>query len=143
MSRLKKVMIVDDEANIRNLLFDILSGAGFKVSMAKDGQDSLRQMKNQCFDLLITDINMPRLDGIGLLKEMKSAGRDERVIIMTGEPLDESKFEGEIPPVFIQLKKPFHINYFLEIISSALVPDDREIQSVGSVRRGKRVLHAV
>ena len=109
MARFKKIMVVDDEPGIRNLLSDALAGEGFMVTLAKDGQDSLKQMRNRRFDLLITDINMPRLDGIGLLRKMKRAGRKEKVIIMTGEPLDHLSIEKEIPPVLTQLKKPFQI----------------------------------
>ena len=74
MTRLKKIMVVDDEAGIRNLLSDALAEKGFKVTLAKDGRDSLKQMKNRRFDLLITDINMPRLGGVGLLRKMKKRG---------------------------------------------------------------------
>ena len=74
MGKSRKILLVDDEAGIRNLLFHALSCNGFNVSLAKDGQNSLDQMQNHRFGLLITDINMPRLDGIELLKKMKKAG---------------------------------------------------------------------
>jgi DNA-binding NtrC family response regulator len=139
----KKIMVVDDEAGIRKLLFDILSGEGFKVTLAKDGIDSLLQMKNRYFDLLITDMNMPRLDGIGLLKTMKKEGRKERIIIMTGESFDQARHKKEIPPVFTRLRKPFNVNQFLEVVSSALSPVRRKGRPAGSVRRQKGALHAV
>ncbi len=120
MTRLKKILVVDDEVGIRTLLFDALSSEGFKVTLAKDGMDSLDQMQKRRFDLLITDINMPRLDGIELLRKMKEAGRKERVIIMTGKPVDRSLLVEDIPPVFTQLEKPFHINNFLAAVTSAL-----------------------
>lgn len=145
MHRLKKIMVVDDEAGIRNLLFDVLSGKGFNVTLAKNGQDSLKQMRNRRFDLLITDINMPRLDGIGLLKKMKRAGRKEKVIIMTGEPFDQKSYKKEIPPVSTQLHKPFHINKFLQAVSAALAPHGKK--SAGGQRRpgvkGKKAVNAV
>ena len=136
-------MIVDDEANMRNLLFDILSGAGFKVSLARDGQDSLRQMKTQYFDLLVTDIHMPRLDGIGLLKKMKRLGRKERIIVMTGDPFDPSSLEDTIPPVSIHLKKPFHIDHFLEVVRSVFAPNNGKKRPMKPVQRHKRLLNAV
>jgi DNA-binding NtrC family response regulator len=128
-------MVVDDEPGIRNLLSDALAGEGFMVTLAKDGQDSLKQMRNRRFDLLITDINMPRLDGIGLLKKMKRAGRKEKVIIMTGEPFDQSRIKKEIPPVLIQLKKPFQMNKFLQVVSSALKTQGRGKTPAGSDRK--------
>ena len=57
MARLINILVTDDEEGIRNLLFDVLSNKGFRVTLAKDGQDSLNQMKRRRFDLLITDIN--------------------------------------------------------------------------------------
>lgn len=120
MDALKKIMIVDDEAGIRSLLFEVLSGKGFKVALAKDGQDSLDQMKRRRFDLLITDIDMPRLNGLELLKSMKKAGRREKVILMTGKPLNRADLGGDMPPVFDLLQKPFPMHNFLEVVSSAL-----------------------
>jgi len=120
MGSLKKIMIVDDEAGIRSLLFEVLSGKGFKVALAKDGQDSLDQMKRMQFDLLITDIDMPRLNGLELLKSMKKAGRREKVILMTGKPISRADLGGDMPPVFDLLQKPFPMHNFLEAVSSAL-----------------------
>ena len=120
MAKSKKILVVDDEAGIRNLIFDALSSKGFHVSLAKDGQDSLDQMENRHFDLLITDINMPCVDGIELLKRMKKAGRKERVIIMTGKPVPQELLEGDTPPVFTQLNKPFPMNSLIEVVISAL-----------------------
>ncbi|MDB9822720.1 response regulator [Deltaproteobacteria bacterium] len=126
MTRLKRIMVVDDEAGIRNLLSDALAAEGFKVTLAKNGQDSLKQMRNRRFDLLITDINMPCLDGVGLLRKMKKEGRKERVIIMSGGAFDDSRLRKEIPQVFIQLKKPFCMNHLLKVVSSALGPDSKK-----------------
>ena len=120
MASLKKILVVDDEAGIRRLLFDVLSNEGFKVTLAKDGKDSLAQMRNRRFDLLITDINMPRLDGIELLKRMKKAGRRERVIVMTGSLMDKTHLGKDTPDVFTMLQKPFHMNNFLDTVTSVL-----------------------
>jgi DNA-binding NtrC family response regulator len=143
MARLKKIMVVDDEAGIRALLFEALAEEGFKVTLAKDGKDSLKQMRNRRFDLLITDINMPHIDGIELLRKMKRAGRKEKVILMTGEPIDQSRLNKEIQPVFDQLKKPFRMNKFLQVVSSALEPKKGKMSSSGTDRRTRRKRNAV
>jgi len=143
MPRLKKILVVDDEAGIRNLLFDVLSSKGFKVTLAKDGKDSLKQMRNRHFDLLITDINMPRLDGIELLRRMKRADRKERVIIMTGDPFDKKELDKDIPHVFSQLRKPFHMNKFLEVVSTALASRTRKRREFGPGVKSKKAIHAV
>lgn len=137
-------MVVDDEPNIRNLLLDVLSGEGYKVSLAKDGQDSLKQLRNRQFDLLITDIEMPRLDGIGLVHKMKRAGRKEKVIVMTGKSAGQVDLRKKIPSAIPLLFKPFQIKKFLEMVSSTLSLENGTIKK--SIRRiGKRgkALHAV
>jgi CheY-like chemotaxis protein len=96
MQRSEKIMVVDDESSIRMLLDDALSGEGFEVRLAKDGQECLDQMEADDFDLVITDLNMPRVDGIEMLRRMKSAGRKERVIILTGDHLDERFLDLEM-----------------------------------------------
>jgi len=115
-----KIMVVDDEAGIRELLSEVLSGEGFNVTSARDGMESLKYMRKANYDLLITDINMPHLNGVELLKRMKTAGRKEKVVIMTGENFDWSEFRKEIPLIYFQLKKPFKMDEFLRVVSSAL-----------------------
>ena len=116
----ENIMVVEDDASIRLLLFDALSSVGFNVTLAKDGKESLDRMKNHRFDLLVTDINMPRIDGIELLKRMKRAGREEKVIVMTGNSENYVRLGSDIPPVFTVMNKPFPIHNFLEAVVSAL-----------------------
>jgi CheY-like chemotaxis protein len=116
MSKAEKILVVDDERGIRYLLSDVLSDAGFEVSIARDGQESLDQLKENRFDLVITDINMPRLDGIEMLKRMKLAGRKEKVIIMTANLLDLKFEEAEVPHVVKKFQKPFIIESLLDVV---------------------------
>lgn len=131
MEGLKNILVVDDEVRIRDVLFDVLSGEGFNVTLAKDGKDSLDQMKTRRFDLLITDLNMPGLDGIGLLRKMKEAGRRERVIVMSGGPVAGSNLGNDLQPVFTLLQKPFHIHNFLEVVFSALSKSPKKSRRKG------------
>jgi two-component system, response regulator, stage 0 sporulation protein F len=121
-----KIMVVDDEPGIRDLLAEILSGRGFDVTSAKDGTESLQYMQEDAFDLLITDINMPHLNGIELLKRMKTAGRKERVVIMTGGVFDCSDITNELPFISFQLKKPFRMDELLQVVSLALMSKRRD-----------------
>jgi len=123
--------VADDEAGIRSLLFDVLSGEGFKVTLAKDGRDSLEQMKRHRFDLLITDIRMPGLNGIELLRKMRERGRREKVIVMTGGPLDGSHLGQDLQPVFQLLQKPFPVHSLLEVVSSALARSSKPGRTKG------------
>ncbi len=132
----KKVLIVEDEKGIRILLSDLLSSKGFEVSMARDGQESLDQLEDGRFDLVVTDIHMPRLDGIEMLKRMKKEGRKEKVIIMTGDPSDQRLRDADIPHIVTQLQKPFRIDFFLDLVIAATANtksmSNMEIQSAVS-----------
>lgn len=122
-------MVVDDEAGIRDLLSEVLSVKGFDVTSARDGMESLKYMMTKNFDLIITDINMPRLNGIELLKKMKEAGRKEKVVIMTGSAFDSSGIAKEIPFVCFQLKKPFKMDDFLQVVSTVLKTKRRKTRT--------------
>ncbi|MBU0734077.1 MAG: response regulator, partial [Proteobacteria bacterium] len=107
MERAKKILVVDDEQGIRFLLSEVLLNQGFEVSLARDGQESLDKLEEDHFDLVVTDINMPRLDGVAMLKRMKMTGRTEKVIVMTGDPSNRRLLDKEIPPIVTRLLKPF------------------------------------
>jgi len=120
VSASKKILVVDDERGVRHLLWDVLSGEGFEVSMAEDGEDSLSQLGHTRFDLVITDIHMPRLDGIELLKRMKKNSRKEKVIIMTGDVSDRRLSDPNLPTVVSQLEKPVSIARLLQEVGAAM-----------------------
>lgn len=78
-----KILVVDDEAGIREMLHDALSIAGFDVQIALDGFDALRVLREEPADLIIADINMPRLDGFQLLQRLREQGNDTPVLMLT------------------------------------------------------------
>jgi len=124
-------MVVDDEAGIRTLLYDALIQEGYRVTLAKNGKDSLIQLRERQFDLLITDIHMPQLNGLELIKAMKEKDRKEKVILISGEPVDKNLLGRETMPIFAQLMKPFKMDQFLDTVISAL-------ESEGSKSKRKR-----
>ncbi|MDY6972918.1 MAG: response regulator [Thermodesulfobacteriota bacterium] len=129
MDGLTKILVVDDESAIRFLLSDVLLSRGFEVSTAKDGQESLEQLERNDFDLVITDINMPRLDGISMLKRMKKARRKEKIIVMTAKPIDQQLLAGDMPQVLTRLSKPFKMDNFLDVVISAVSDEKRMPQT--------------
>ena len=80
----EKILVVDDSSTTRNLLSDILNSAGYEVAQASDGQEAVDLVDDEQFDLVITDINMPRLDGLELLNRLNTRFNDLSVIIITG-----------------------------------------------------------
>lgn len=116
MNDAKKVLVVDDELGIRILLSEVLSSRGFHVSLARDGMESLEKMENNRFDLVVTDINMPRLDGVGMLKTMKEKGRTEKVIVITGNVYDTRLQDPGMYHVESKFYKPFGMEAFLTAV---------------------------
>jgi CheY-like chemotaxis protein len=82
----KKILVVDDNEIILHVISCIMKFAGYKATTAKNGIDALDVMNRQDFDLLITDLVMPGMDGITLLKKAKGLYPNLRVIILTGSP---------------------------------------------------------
>jgi DNA-binding NtrC family response regulator len=121
MAKTNNIMVVDDEANIRNLLYGVLTEQGFQVSLARDGQDAWNKMRSRHFALLITDIDMPRLDGIKLLQKMKKNKRREKVLVMTGRCMQDGDLDFEFPKVYGLLRKPFRISVFIKTVASILL----------------------
>jgi|MTBAKSStandDraft_1061840.scaffolds.fasta_scaffold103659_2 two-component system response regulator (stage 0 sporulation protein F) len=119
MEHIKKILVVDDEMGIRSLISELLESEGFEVRAAKDGQESLDEMEREDFDLVITDIQMPRLDGLAMLDAMKRAGRKEKIIIMTGSAFAMDLPNEEMPMVVSRLQKPFRMSNLLDVVSAA------------------------
>ncbi len=120
MGASKRILVVDDEKGIRFLLSEALMKEGFEVALARDGQESLERLEMDDFDLVITDINMPRLDGMEMLKKMKKSGRKEKVIVMTGNPYALSLSDKEMPHIVSHLLKPFGVEKLLNAVISAM-----------------------
>lgn len=118
MKASKKILVVDDELGIRILLSEVLSSRGFQVSLARDGMESLEKLEKDHFDLVVTDINMPRLDGVAMLKTMKQNGRTEKVIVMTGNVSDKRLQDPEMYRVESHIYKPFGLAAFLNTVDS-------------------------
>lgn len=137
-------MVVDDEPNIRSLLSGVLIDQGYEVSVAEDGRDSLAKLRKRKFDLLITDVEMPRLDGIGLVKKMKRAGRKEKVIVMTGKSTGQITLRKKIPTAIPLLFKPFQMTRFLEIVTSTLNLENGTVdQRLRQRTRKGKTVHAL
>jgi len=81
-------LVVDDETGLGDLVRDILSNLGFKARSVTSGENALQELRNERYTFLITDINMPELDGIELIRMVKKEGTDINIIAMTGYDKD-------------------------------------------------------
>jgi two-component system chemotaxis response regulator CheY len=120
----KTVMIVDDSASLRQVVGIALRGAGYDVIEACDGQDALGKLSGQKVHLIISDVNMPRMDGIALVKNVKQmpAYRFTPVIMLTTESQEGKKLEGKAAGAKAWVVKPFQPAQMLDAVSRLIMP---------------------
>jgi len=80
----RRILVVDDQESMRSLLKDMLDVIGYDVMLAEGGEEALHLMESNQFDLVLTDLNMPGMDGTALLRAIKSTRAELPVVIITG-----------------------------------------------------------
>lgn len=109
MTRPTRILTVDDSASMRALLRHALSGDGFEVAQAEDGVAALEWCETNQADVVITDINMPRLDGFGLIERLRAGGNhaERPILVLTTESSDEKKARARAAGATGWIVKPF------------------------------------
>jgi len=115
----KKLLIVDDEKYITQLLSELLE-SDYTVDSAADGIQAFNKIKNEKFDLMLTDINMPNLDGLQLLRLVRESHPDTVVIMMSGLATTDNVIDALNSGAAYFLKKPFKIEEIHKIIKQKL-----------------------
>ena len=115
-----RVLVVDDESNIRLLLEEILSEEGYEVTTAEDAAVARTAKKNQDFDLILLDIWMPDTDGISLLKEWSEQGELEPVVMMSGHGTVDAAVEATRLGALDFIEKPVSLAKLLRTVEKAL-----------------------
>jgi excisionase family DNA binding protein len=115
-----RVLVVDDEASIRDLLAKTLALAEYDVDLAPDGRTALERLRIVPYDLLITDLKMPGVDGLTVIREARRLKADIPVIIITGFSTEASAIEAVNLGVSGYLTKPFRVPRVLAAAAKAL-----------------------
>jgi excisionase family DNA binding protein len=115
-----RVLVVDDEASIRDLLQKTLALAEYDVDLAPDGRTALERLRIIPYDLLITDLKMPGVDGLTVIREARRLKADIPVIIITGFSTEASAIEAVNLGVSGYLTKPFRVPRVLAAAAKAL-----------------------
>lgn len=120
----KSIMVVDDSASVRQVVGIALRGAGYEVLEAQDGQDALTKLDGRKVHLVISDVNMPNLDGISFVKALKArpAYKFTPVIMLTTEAGDAKKREGQAAGAKAWVVKPFQPAQMLDAVSKLVLP---------------------
>jgi two-component system chemotaxis response regulator CheY len=115
---MKKIMTVDDSATVRLALSSTLGDAGYEVHEASDGHDALEKLNNRQVDMLVTDLNMPNMDGIDLIREVRKipGNRFMPIIMLTSEDQPELKRAGKEAGASGWVTKPFSHESLLTVV---------------------------
>ncbi len=138
MKEKKTVLVVDDEASMRKNVVELLSREGYTVVEACDGVEALERTRTHALHLVLLDINLPRMDGITALKEIKKDFPDLPVIVFTAYGTSERAIEAMKAGAYDYLDKPFELDEFLLVVRRALTYGDllgevKELRSTVSI----------
>ena len=119
---MQSVLAVDDSPSIRSLVSYVLEQAGFDVVMAEDGKEALEYAQLHTVDLVLTDINMPNLDGIGLIKGLRALPNYKFVpmLVLTTETDTDMKMKGKAAGATGWIVKPFDPAQLVSTIKKVL-----------------------
>ena len=117
-----KILAVDDSQSMRQMVSFTLKGAGHDVVDAVDGVDALNKAKNDRFDLVLSDVNMPNMDGIALIKELRKlpAFKFTPILMLTTESASDKKMQGKEAGATGWIVKPFNPDQLLATIKKVL-----------------------
>ena len=137
MSEQKRILVVDDEPNIRRILQAAFDKAGMITSAAEDGHSALAQMAHTEFDCVLTDVTMPGISGYELLREIKARNADLPVVIMTAYGTIPQAVQAIRDGAFEYVTKPFDLDNLKKIVSSAMDPCPAQSAPRGTKKGGK------
>lgn len=118
----KIILAVDDSTSIRQMVAFTLKGAGYEVIEAADGQEGLEKAKSKTVNLVLTDQNMPKMDGLTLIKTLRGLLQYKTVpiLMLTTESSDAMKAQGKAAGATGWLVKPFDPNKLLEVVAKVI-----------------------
>jgi two-component system chemotaxis response regulator CheY len=119
---MQSILAVDDSASMRQMVAFTLKGAGYHVIEAVDGQEAYEKAMTQSVDLVLTDQNMPRMDGVTLVKNLRALATyaSTPILILTTESGEEVKSKGRAAGATGWLVKPFDPTKLLEVIRKVI-----------------------
>lgn len=120
----KTILIVDDSASLRQVVSIALKSSGYDVIEGTDGQDALNKLKGQKVHLIISDVNMPNMDGITFVKEVKKLPdyKFTPIIMLTTEAGEDKKAAGQAAGAKAWVVKPFRPEQMITAVSKLILP---------------------
>lgn len=115
-----RILVVDDETEVRNVMVRMLNHAGYEVCTACDGEEALRLLECEAIDLIVTDLGMPKADGMTVLRTVRDKNLEMPVLLVTGAPTTESAIRAVRYRATEYLTKPLEQGTFIEAVQRAL-----------------------
>jgi len=134
----ERILVVDDELFVRELLLEFLSSEGYEVSLADSGEKAVILMQSKPADVVLVDLKMPGIDGIETLRQIKKTAPDALAIVMTGYPTIDSSIEALRCGAYDYVVKPFKLNDLKSSIERALEEHKLKDQTT---RLKERIVH--
>jgi two-component system, chemotaxis family, chemotaxis protein CheY len=118
----KSVLVVDDSTSMRQMVSFILRNAGFDVIEGSDGRDALSRIQGKSVSLVLTDLNMPVMDGMTLIRELRAKPEFKftPILMLTTESQQEKKLEGKAAGATGWIVKPFQPEQLLQVIGKVI-----------------------
>ena len=129
ISETPKILVVDDEKSMREFLDIMLTKEGYHVVSARDGEEACRVVETDRFDLVITDIRMRRIDGLGVLRKVKAVNPSTVVVLISAFATAETAVEAMKEGAYDYIPKPFKVYDFKRIIAEALESSPSDLQA--------------
>lgn len=117
----KDILLVDDDIDYLHLLSMLLETEGFDVSTASGGINALETLKHDKFRMMITDFNMPEINGVELATKIKEQRSDMRIVLVTGAELSKIVEAAANAGISEMFSKPIELQSFLAVIRSSLL----------------------
>lgn len=137
-----KILVVDDELGIRDMLSYELASHNYRVVTAVNGADALEKIRKEKFQLVISDIKMPRMDGMEMLEAIKKIDPDVEVIMSTGFGTIETAVSAMKKGAYDFIQKPFNLDEILALIEKALEKNELKV-ILGVYETSKAVLSSI
>jgi DNA-binding NtrC family response regulator len=127
------ILVVDDKDSMRNMLTETLMEEGYRVDSASDGKQAMDLVRNKSYDLVLTDLKMPNVDGLSVLSDIKETEPDTSVIVMTAYGTVETAVEAMKQGAYDFITKPFDTEHLCVLVSRAL--ENRRLLAENSLLR--------
>jgi CheY-like chemotaxis protein/anti-sigma regulatory factor (Ser/Thr protein kinase) len=131
---MSRILVVDDDTATRHVLKSVLTTAGYTTSVAKDGVEALKTLRESRFDLLLLDVWMPRMNGLDLLAKIRASEARPRVIVMTSDDAPETLLKAVREQAFKYVHKPVEAPQLLETVRAVLEAPEAPTIEVISAR---------